>query len=137
MVFWREDKKGGKMRKLNARCYYILIIIFSLIGGIFLYQIEKQPREPDQDILILNSNQGVFTDVNLEEIILVEILSVNYLENKEYLIRVKVGGEQVGVVYFDENGEIRFDGDREKFEDTIYRAIKLREEYWGYENEKK
>ncbi len=117
------------MRKLNARCYYILIIIFSLIGGIFLYQIEKQSSEPAQNALILDSNitdKETMVHIEMEDKILIEFLSVNYLEDKEYLIRVEVGGEQVGIIYFDEKGEIRFDGDREKFEDAIFKAFDAR-----------
>lgn len=114
------------MRKLNLSSGIIwstLILFCVVILWIFIFQEKKESSQLDQDILILDSDRGMFVDMEPEEEIRIEFLSVNYLIDKEYLMRVEIDGEQIGIIYFDENGEIRFDGDREKFEDAIFKAF--------------
>ncbi len=111
--------------------WIIVFILASLLilGLTFVLKEKMEPGESDPDALILDSNitkEGMIKEPKIEEEIIVNFLSANYLTNKEYLIRVEVGGEQVGIVYFDEKGEIRFDGDREKFEDAIFKAFDAR-----------
>lgn len=118
------------MRKLTPFSIRLIIIIststiFLCIGWILLKD-KMESNEPAQDILILHSDRAMSVDMEPEEEILIQFLSVNYLIDKEYLIRVEIDGEQIGIVYFDENGEIRFDGDREKFEDAIFKAFDAR-----------
>ena len=118
------------MRKLS-RFSMNLIIVFSILTiflcvGWILLRDYMESSEPDQDILILHSDRGISVDMEPEEEIIIQFLSVNYLEDKEYLIRVEIDGVEIGIIYFDENGEIRFDGDREKFEEAIFKAFDMR-----------
>lgn len=121
------------MRKLSQRSINLLMVIITLIlflwGGSIAFRDIAKSNKPDQDGWILDSNitdELTVKEPEISEKILVEFLSVNYLEDKEYLMRVEVGGEQVGIIYFDENGEIRFDGDKEKFEEAIFKAFDAR-----------
>ena len=121
------------MRKLSPFLFFAIMISIMIIlltmAGISVYKEHRRSGESDIDALILDSNlTGLETMVYMEteEELLIEFLSVNYLEDKEYLMRASIDGEEVGKIYFDENGEIRFDGDREKFEDAIFKAFDLR-----------
>jgi len=114
------------MRKLSSLAFNwitaSIMIILLVIAWICVYQNNKM--EP---------GNGSMQLVEFKERIHIEILARDYMENHEYLLRAEIDGEQVGIVYFDENGEIRFDGDKERFEYALYRAFKLR----GYGKEEK
>lgn len=106
------------MRKLSPIAInWIIVSIMVILLIICLISILKEKMEP---------GDGQIQVAEIQEKILVEIMSRNYLDNHEYLLRVEIDGEQVGIIYFDETGEIRFDGDKERFEYALYRAFKLR-----------
>lgn len=129
------------MRKLSPAGVNVIILsimgFLLIIAGISIYLDHRQSSEPGQDILILHSDRGMSVDMEPEEEILVEIMAKDYYINFEYLLRASIDGEQVGIVYFDKYGEIQFEGDKERFEYAILRAFEIREESWGYKNEKK
>lgn len=122
------------MRKLtpiaiNSIIASIALILLVIVG----VSIRQDGIEP---------GDGQIQVADIQEKIVVEIMSRDYMadfsmEYHEYLLKASIDGEQVGIVYFDEDGKIRFDGDKERFEYALYRAFKLREESWGYEKEKK
>ena len=65
-----------------------------------------------------------------EDWIEVEIVSENYGTGESFLFRVSVGEEQVGIVYFDEDEHIQFDGDKEKFERALLKVLRARVEFF-------
>ena len=115
-----------KLNFMNPLTFYSLLIIVCVVITLILIALQPYKIEPGNGALQL---------AKIDERILVEIMSRNYLENTEFLLRAEIDGEQVGIVYFDENGEIQFDGDKEKFEDALYTVFKMREEKWRRKNE--
>ncbi len=101
----------------------IWLTIISLI--LFIFVIVKTNRN-DKAIIGMKVIQGFPIGEKIE----VDIMTKDYMKNKKYLMRAIIDGKQVGVIYFDEDGRIRFDGDREKFEHALCKAFKIREEEW-------
>ncbi len=98
----------------------IIINLGTLIALFLIFVFIIQPREAS-----IGEKRFV-----LNEKILVELISINYITNKKFLMRAEINGEQVGIIYFDKEGKIRFDGDKEKFDHALCKAFKISEEEW-------
>lgn len=112
------------MRKLNSLVFYSLLIFICLIITLILVALIPFKIEP---------GDGQLQIVEFTEKIHMEILSKNYLKGTEFLMRAKIDGKQIGIIYFDENGDIQFDGDRERFEYALCKVFKIK----GWIKEKK
>lgn len=63
-----------------------------------------------------------------EDYIRVDFVATDYELNRNFLMKVTVNEEVVGRVYFDREGNIRFWGDKEKFDRFMLKALKSRHE---------
>lgn len=106
------------MKRLYPLFLSSIVIILCLITayglGKFLSQYSMEP------------GNGALQIADIQEKIHIEIMSKDYLKNHEYLLKAEIDGELVGIVYFDKNGDIQFEGDKEKFEYALCKAFSLR-----------
>ena len=72
-----------------------------------------------------------------EDYIEIEIVAEDYelrqrldIEGNAFLMKVKVEAEVVGVVYFDTDDRIKFEGDKEKFEQALLKVLRGRKAWW-------
>ena len=107
------------MRKLSQAAFFWMGIGFIILftGVIITMIIFSDGIEP---------GDGQLQIIEFTEKIQVEILSKNYSKETEFLMRAKIDGEQIGIIYFDENGDIQFDGDRERFEYALCKVFKIK-----------
>lgn len=126
------------MKWLDNSVNKVMMIFVIILGISFIYLIILDSLETesvyDGEMTSINQLKPGIADesmkVEIDENIEIEIMSKDYTENKAYLLKAKIDGEQVGIVYFDENGKIQFEGNQEKFEYALIKAFKIREEYW-------
>lgn len=109
-----------KMKWLGKNWINIITAILLTWAVFMLFSIIVSPREK-----LIGERRFV-----MKEKLQVEIMSINYITNKKFLMRAERNGKQVGIIYFDKEGNIRFDGDKESFEYTLCKAFKIREEEW-------